>query len=467
MLDDTIAAVSTPLGEAGIGIVRLSGRDSVAVVAKLFSSPGNRRLERAESHRLIHGFIKDPVSGAAIDEVLVAVMKAPHTYTREDVVEINCHGGALPLRKVLGLVLRHGARLAEPGEFTKRAFLNGRIDLSQAEAVIDMIRAKTEESGRIAIEQLSGGLSERITNLRDRIASACAHIEAYIDFPEDEIEPESLTGISAEIQNIREDLSVLSETFEEGRFFREGVKVAIVGRPNVGKSSLLNALLSRDRAIVTDTPGTTRDVLEEYLNIKGLPVRIMDTAGIRETHEMAEREGVTRSLRAIADADIVIGVVDGAGVLNSEDVMVLNRIRDKKSIIAINKADLPLTDGNLEMRIRDYSDNILRISAKTGAGLDELKDRIKESVFRSRKPGVGGSSVENCGVIVTNVRHRTAIDNAIGALDRVTDGLKSALPLEIIAVEMRDALDALGGIVGTITTDDILNRIFNEFCIGK
>ena len=467
MHDDTIAAISTPLGEGGIGIVRLSGRDSVAIAAKLFSSRKRRKLEEAESHKLVHGFIRDPVSGTNIDEVLIAVMRAPHTYTREDVVEINCHGGILPLRKTLELALKNGGRLAEPGEFTKRAFLNGRIDLSQAEAVIDLIRAKTEESGRIALEQLSGGLSGKITGLRDRIASSYAHIETYIDFPEDEIEPAPLGSILEEIQNIGKDLSDLSETFEEGRFFRDGLKVAIVGRPNVGKSSLLNALLNRDRAIVTDAPGTTRDVLEEYLNIKGLPVRIMDTAGIREAHEMAEKEGVARSLKAIADADVVIGIIDGASALNSEDLTVLDRVRDKKSIIAINKSDLPLTESSLERQMGVYSDDVLRISAKTGDGLGELKDRIIDSVITNQKAAVRGPSDIGSGAIVTNVRHKTAINNAMRSLDRATSGLKSALPLELVAVEMRDALDRLGGIVGTVTTDDILEQIFSQFCIGK
>lgn len=464
MNGDTIAAISTPLGEGGIGIVRLSGRDALSIVSILFSASRKRSLETGGSHKLVHGIIKDPSTNAAVDEVLLAVMKAPHTYTKEDVVEINCHGGLVPLRKVLELTVRHGARLAEPGEFTKRAFLNGRIDLSQAEAVIDLIRAKTEQSARIALEQLSGGLSEEITSLRDRVSTLCAHIETYIDFPEEEIEKASLESILREIQSVREGLSTLSGTFEEGRFFREGLKVAIVGRPNVGKSSLLNAFLKRDRAIVTDTPGTTRDILEEYLNIKGLPVRIMDTAGIRETHEMAEKEGVARSLRAIADADVVIGILDGASVLHSEDLMVLDKIKDRRSVIAINKSDLPLIDDSLEMRIRDYGDNILRISAKTGAGLDELKDRIVDSVPRGEPSGF---FAYNNGAMVTNVRHKVAIDSAVGALDRAADSLKSALPLEIVAVEMRDALDRLGGIVGVVTTDDILNRIFSEFCIGK
>jgi tRNA modification GTPase len=468
MYDDTIAAISTPLGEGGIGIVRLSGKDAIPIAEKLFSSPSNAKLSESESHRIIHGFIQDPVTGTIFDEVLVTVMKAPRTYTKEDVVEFNCHGGILPLRKVLELVLQQGARLAEPGEFTKRAFLNGRIDLSQAEAVIDLIRAKTDESRKIALEQLSGGLSEEITSLRDRITSHCAHIEAYIDFPEEDIAPSSMESMVNEINHIIENLSRLSSSFEEGRFFREGLRVAIVGRPNVGKSSLLNALLKRDRAIVTDTPGTTRDVIEEYLNIQGLPVRIMDTAGIRETHEMAEREGVMRSLRAIENADVVVGIIDGTSMLHSEDMMVLEKIRDRKSIIAVNKSDLPSSGEDHEARLRPYAETILRISAKTGAGLDQLKDSvIQVSTVSSRKPGERSPFDESSGVIVTNVRHKLALDNAVTALRNASAAFAPLQPLEIIAVEMRDALDRLGEIIGSVTTDDILNRIFSEFCVGK
>ncbi len=469
MHDDTIAAISTPLGEGGIGIVRLSGKDAVSIVGKLFSSPKGTKLEESESHTLTYGFIGNPLTGAGIDEVLVAVMRAPGTYTREDVVEINCHGGILTLRKVLDLVLKNGARLAEPGEFTKRAFLNGRIDLSQAEAVMDLIRAKTEKSGRVAVEQLSGGLSGKITTFRDRITSVCAHIEAYIDFPEEEIEPSSLEGIVADIQDIRDGLVELSKSFEEGRFFREGLKVAIVGRPNVGKSSLLNALLRRDRAIVTETAGTTRDVLEEYLNIGGLPIRIMDTAGIRETHEMAEREGVLRSLRAIESADVVIGMVDGNAPMHDEDRVVLEKVRDKKSIIAINKSDLPSAQPYLETALRAYSENVVKISAKTGSGLDSLKEKIL-SLSVTRSGCAQPESIfndEDQGVIVTNVRHKIAIDGCVGALNNGAAALHARMPLEIVAVEMRDALDRLGEIVGAVTTEDILNRIFSEFCIGK
>lgn len=466
MNDDTIAAISTPLGEGGIGIVRLSGKDAIPIAERIFSSPKDRRLAELESHRLIYGFIKDPSRETTIDEVLVTVMRSPHTYTREDTVEINCHGGILPLRKVLELVLKNGARLAEPGEFSKRAFLNGRIDLSQAEAVIDIIRAKTDASRKVAMEQLSGGLSGKTTSLRDRIASLCAHIEAYIDFPEEDIEIASKANMLSETRNIEGELLLLSESFEEGRFFREGVKVAIVGKPNVGKSSLLNALLKRDRAIVTEIPGTTRDVLEEYLNIKGLPIRITDTAGIREVHEMAEREGVIRSLKAIEDADLIIGIIDGSTPLHEQDTEVLNRIKNYKSIIAVNKSDLPPAEEELGKRLRVYSDNIVSISAKTGLGLDTLKDKILDVSLISSSRQCSPSS-EVAGIIVTNVRHKVAIDNAIASLTRAFDALESNQPLEIVSIEMRDALDRLGEIVGVVTTEDILNRIFSEFCIGK
>lgn len=467
MHDDTIAAISTPLGEGGIGIVRLSGRDAVSITEKLFSSSRNRRLQEAESHRLTYGFMIDPRTGATIDEVLVTVMRAPHTYTREDIVEINCHGGLFAVRKVLELVLQSGARLAEPGEFTKRAFLNGRIDLSQAEAVIDLIRAKTEASAKIALEQLSGGLSTQIAGSRDKLTDVCAHVEAYIDFPEEEIEPASLESIMREVLDIRKTLETLSATFDEGCFFREGLKVAIVGRPNVGKSSLLNALLKRDRAIVTEAPGTTRDVLEEYLNIRGLPARIMDTAGIRETHEMAEKEGVVRSLRAIDDADLVIGMIDGTSPLKAEDLVVLEKIRDKRSIIAINKSDLP-SENDLGERLRPYAENILKISAKTGEGLDLLKDKVLDMAGLRGQETAARSPVDfGIGSMVTNVRHKVAIDSAVIALGNAASALTASLPLEIIAVDLRDGLDRLGEIVGSVTTEDILDRIFSEFCIGK
>lgn len=475
MNNDTIAAIATPLGEGAIGIVRISGKDAIPIADSLFSSPKNKKLADTGTHRLIYGFIKDPATDKKVDEVLIAIMKAPLTYTREDIVEINCHGGILPLRKILELVLKSGARLAEPGEFTKRAFLNGRIDLPQAEAVIDVIRARTEVSGRVALGQLSGGLSGEITSLRDRLTTVCVHIEVYIDFPEEDIDPTSMETLLSEVEALKGSLSLLSESFEEGRFFRDGLKVAIIGRPNVGKSSLLNALLKRDRAIVTEMPGTTRDVLEECLNIKGLPVRIMDTAGIREALDLPEREGVMRSLRALEEADLIIGLIDGSVPLHAEDAEILSRVKDCKALIAINKSDLAAAEKEAEAKLISYSANIVRISAKTGIGLDMLKDKLLEIAFKKGQ-GVRGegqvkgnklSFSENNGVIVTNIRHKDAIDKALDALKRASDVLESGQPLEIIAFEMHDALDRLGEIVGAVTTEDILNRIFSEFCIGK
>lgn len=459
MFDDTIAAISTPLGEAGIGIVRISGRDAITIADRLFFSPKGKRLYGASSHTITYGFIRDPLTGDLIDEVLVSIMKAPNTYTKEDTVEINCHGGFLPLRKVLELVLREGARLAEPGEFTKRAFLNGRIDLAQAEAVADLIRSKTEVSQRLAIEQLRGGLSEKITKLRDRLTDLCAHIEAYIDFPDEEIEPATLDAINTELSSIIDELVRLSKTYEEGRFLREGVKVAIVGKPNVGKSSLLNALLDRDRAIVTEFPGTTRDVIEELLNIKGLLIRVMDTAGIREAHEMAEREGVRRSLQAIDDSDIVVVVIDGSRPISDEDLYIIEKVKEKgkKFIIGINKSDLCPPSSSFSLQPSALS---LNISAKTGQGLEELKEAIINL-------SIGEARGESQGLIVANLRHKTAIDSAITSLRKALEDMINSQPEEIVALSLRDSLDHLGEIVGAVTTEDILDRIFNQFCIGK
>lgn len=458
MFNDTIATISTPIGEGGIGIVRLSGRDAIEIAGRLFISPKGKRLSQVRSHTIHYGFIRDPLTGERIDEVLLSVMKTPYTYTREDIVEINCHGGFIPLKRTLELLIREGARLAEPGEFTKRAFLNGRIDLAQAEAVADLIRAKTETSQRLALEQLRGGLSEKIVMLRDRLIDLCAHIEAYIDFPEEDIEPAETEGLDSALSSIIDELSVLSLTYEEGRFFREGVRVAIVGRPNVGKSSLLNALLKKDRAIVTELPGTTRDVIEELLNIKGLLVRIMDTAGIRESHDMAEIEGVKRSLQAIDEADLVIVLIDGSREISNEDLYILEKVREKgkRFILGINKSDLDMFPFSFNM----LSELTLPMSAKTGQGLEELRDAIVDLTVRK---GIEGSG----GVMITNLRHKVAIDNAISALRRASMDLKDSQPQEIVAISLREALDHLGEIVGAVTTEDILNRIFSEFCIGK
>jgi tRNA modification GTPase len=460
--DDTIGAISTPLGEGGIGIVRLSGKDAVRIVERIFSSPKQKPLSGQKSHLITFGRIHDPETGTCIDEVLLTIMKSPASYTREDVVEINCHGGMVPLRETFELVLRYGARIAEPGEFTRRAFLNGRIDLSQAEAVLDLIRAKTDESRRIALEQLQGGLSKKITELRDELAQVCAQAEAQIDFPEDEIEPASETHLRELTHRIEKELEDLLKTFREARFFREGLSTTLAGRPNVGKSSLLNSLLKKDRAIVTDIPGTTRDVIEEYLNIHGLPLRIMDTAGIRDVSDTVEKEGVMRSLSSIEYADLVLAIFDSSEPLNDQDRLVLERIRGLHSLILLNKCDLPAGLNTADMEILRAASRgpMLHISATRGDGIEALKTAIFESCLTDWKEGREGA-------VVSNLRHKTAIEHTVSALKRARALLAGNQPFEFLALELRDALDHLGQIVGSVTTDDILDMIFSDFCIGK
>jgi tRNA modification GTPase len=461
-IDDTIVAISTPLGEGGIGIIRLSGKDAVQAASRIFRSTKDTSLLNSKSHRIIHGHVVDPSTGKKIDEVLITVMKSPYSYTKEDVVEINCHSGMITLRETLALVLQQGTRLAEPGEFTKRAFLNGRIDLSQAEAVIDLIRSKTDESRRIALEQLQGGLSEKITALRDRLTEVCANIEAHIDFPEDEIEPAANRALLETMKNIEKEQQMILQTYDEARFFREGLSTVIVGRPNVGKSSLLNAVLKRDRAIVTEMPGTTRDVIEEYLNINGLPLRIMDTAGIRAVQNIAEQEGVKRSLQSIENADLVMAIFDSSEPLMGEDLEVIERVRDKNTIFVFNKSDLPaVIDQNALLSLKlSPSLSCVKISATRGDGIEELKSRIFKSCLKDWR------EVRE-GVVISNLRHKNSLEHAKASLSRAILAFTEHQPLEIITLEVRDSLGKLGEIVGVITTDDILNKIFSDFCIGK
>ena len=461
--DDTIAAVSTPPGEGGIGIVRLSGKEAISIADRIFVSPAGKLPSGVRSHSVIYGFIKDPDTSEKIDEVIVTVMRAPRTYTREDVVEINCHGGMLPLRRILGSVISQGSRPAEPGEFTRRAFLNGRVDLSQAEAVIDVIKARTEQAERMAIQQLEGRLSAEITALRDCVTESCALVETYIDFPEEEVElPDSASFISS-MQDILDRLSALSRSFEEGRLFREGAAMAIVGKPNVGKSSLLNTLLKKDRAIVTDLPGTTRDIIEEGLNIDGIPVRIMDTAGIREAHDLVEAEGIRRSLAAIEGADIILAVYDASRVLDRADRQIIGKVNNKKTISVINKWDISNGDFDAE----DNGLNIyptVKISALRGEGIDVLKDTIVAALLSNKAMPWQDSAAD---LLITNVRHKQLVDGAFASLWQARGTFEKGEPLEVTALFLREALNSLGEIIGVVTTDDILNKIFSEFCIGK
>ncbi len=457
-LDDTIAAISTPVGQGGIGIVRLSGPDAVAIAGRIFRSKKNEKPSEAPSHKMLYGHIVDPADERLVDEVLLAIMRAPNSYTREDVVEINCHGSMVSVRQILEIALRQGARVAEPGEFTKRAFLNGRIDLSQAEAVIDIIHAKTEESMRIASEQLRGGLTEKLSQIREQLIEMTAFVEAHIDFPEDEIETASKKEIEKKLLDVSAEINRLSATFNEARFFREGLSIAIVGRPNVGKSSLLNALLQKDRAIVTNLPGTTRDLIEDYLNINGLPIRIMDTAGIRSSDETIEQEGIRRSIQALSHADFIVAMFDGSEPFGQEDHELLGLIRDKNAVMVISKADLPqrisLKNSAAEGK------HCLCLSAVTGEGIE----RLKSVIFESNLHGWKG---EREGVVVTNIRHKAALDSAAEALGRARGLLSGNNPLELFSIEMRGSLDRIGEIAGTITTDEILEKIFSSFCIGK
>ena len=455
--EDTIAAVATPIGEGGIGIVRLSGKDAVDIADRIFLPAGGKKLKDVSSHTITYGFIVDPSQGRKIDEVLVTVMRSPRTYTREDVVEINCHGGIFPLKTVLQLLLRQGARIAEPGEFTRRAFLNGRLDLSQAEAVIDIIKARSDQAERFALSQLEGKLSTRITELQDRISTVCAYVEAQIDFPDDELDTVRKNEVIETIRAIGKDLLYLSSGYEAGRFFRDGVATAIVGKPNVGKSSLLNALLEKDRAIVTEMPGTTRDIIEDTLNIEGLPLRIMDTAGLRETHNLAEAEGIKRSLKAIEGADVVIAVLDSSMLLDKADEELLSAVADKRTIVLINKCDIQSPD----FVVPDCSPNVVKASALTGEGVKELKDMIYCMCISS------GVRADTEVPLVTNIRHKQSLDLASQALAEAVDVLENDIPLEIVAMYVREALDHVGTIIGIFTTEDILDKIFSEFCIGK
>lgn len=451
---DTICAVSTPPGEGGIGIIRMSGPDAIPIAAKIFI-PGSGDISEIGSHRIRYGRIIDPYTKEVIDEALASIMRAPATYTREDVVEINCHGGMMPLKRTMELLVSMGARPAEPGEFTKRAFLNGRIDLAQAEAVMDIIRARTEESLKAAAEQLSGRLSEEVRSLREAVLGLLSAVEAGIDFPEEDIETPSGRGLVQEISGIMERMDRLINGFIQGRILREGFKTAIVGRPNVGKSSLLNALLMQERAIVTDVPGTTRDIIEEFVNIKGVPLRIIDTAGIRETHDMVEQEGVKRSLAAIGDADLVLVVLDGSEPLHQADRRVLEEIRGRQAAVVINKSDLP-------RRLEWFKgpEPRIEVSAKSGAGMDRLRDAISDIIGR----GMVSSSGHAWAV---NQRHKRALEEARRSLMKAKEAAAAGLSPEFIAVDLKDALDAVGTIIGATYTEDILDRIFSSFCIGK
>jgi len=456
---DTIAAISTPLGAGGIGIVRISGPRSLAIAERLF-----RRKEKGRpallSRRFYTGEILHPIDERVLDEVLLVYMASPKTYTREDVVEIQCHSGILVLQEILQAVLAVGARLAEPGEFTKRAFLNGRLDLAQAEAVIDLIQAKTRRSLEIAHGQRLGRLSQEVQALQNELLDLLALLEADIGFPEQDLPQVPREEVRRRLEANRGGLESLLRTYEEGRLYREGLSVVIVGRPNVGKSSLLNSLLREERAIVTAIPGTTRDVIEETLNISGIPLRVMDTAGLRRPQDAIEEEGVRRTRERLSQADLVIWVVDGSEPLEKEDLDILSLIKARKTVIALNKNDLPPGFPPESLREKPPETPLVSISALRGLGMENLRDEIRRMILAGKTESPGEA-------LLSNLRHKQALEKARQALNQALESLAAGLSAEFIAMDLQEAQAALGEIVGTHTSEDILERIFSQFCIGK
>ncbi len=455
---DTIAAIATPPGEGAISIVRLSGDDAVTIADQVFKG---KDLTKVSSHTINYGHFIDPKTREIIDEVMVSVLRAPKTFTREDTVEINCHGGIVPTNKILQVLLTNGARLAEPGEFTKRAFLHGRIDLAQAESVMDLIRAKTDRSMKAALNQLDGELSQLIRNLRQEILDVLAQVEVNIDYPEyDDVEEMTSKLLREKALDVRAKIEQLLVTARQGKILREGLATALVGRPNVGKSSLLNHLLHEDKAIVTDIAGTTRDVIEEYVNVLGVPLKLVDTAGIRETDDRVEKIGVERSRQALDRSDLVILLLNASEPLTTEDIELLQLTQDKKRIIVLNKMDLePKLDLNELYQYVDKAE-VLKTSVLKNEGIRELEEHIATLFY-------GGIENSQTTVLVTNARHIALLEQAKAALEAVLTGLEQELPVDLVQIDMTRAWELLGEITGDSYQDELLDQLFSQFCLGK
>lgn len=457
-IQDTIAAISTALGEGAIGIVRLSGPEAVTIANRVFKG---KNLSQVPSHTLHYGHIIDPNQGEVIDEVMVALMRGPKSFTREDIVEINCHGGIIALQSVLEILLKHGARLAEPGEFTKRAFLNGRIDLSQAEAVMDLIQAKTTKAMKASVNQLSGSLSQKIRQLRQDMLNTLAQVEVTIDYPEyDDVEELSLQQLETTAQSVKSQIQAILNQAQQGKLFREGIATAIIGRPNVGKSSLLNRLIGQEKAIVTNIAGTTRDVIEEYVNVRGVPLKLIDTAGIRETDEIVEQIGVEKSKKMMAEADLVLLLINRSEPLTDEDMALLQATQDKPRIIILNKLDLADALDRIKLATACQQDELIETSMVEDAGIEALEAAIERRFF-------GGQIQSQDMNYLLNSRHVALLNQALASLDEVLDSVQMALPVDLIQVDFTKAWDLLGEITGDSVQDELLTKLFTQFCLGK
>ena len=457
-IDDTIAAIATAPGEGGIGIIRISGEKSLQVAQSIFKSKSGKMIKDYNARTLIYGTVVD--NEKVIDEVLVAYMKGPNSYTAEDVIEINCHGGFISVKKILELILSKGVRLAEAGEFTKRALLNGRIDLSQAEAIIDVIKSKTDMAHEVAQSQLEGSLAKKIKDLRMNVTEVLAHLEVSIDFAEEDVEEITYQTLEEKALELRNEIKKLYDTAESGKILRDGLKTVIVGKPNVGKSSLLNSILGENRAIVTDIAGTTRDVIEEFVNIKGIPLKIVDTAGIRETEDVVEKIGVEKSRESFSTADLVIMVLDASRKLSEEDMEILESLKNKKTIVLLNKMDL---EPQIELeKIEEFvnSEDIIKISALKHQGIEELQDKIEAMVYH-------GSVKNSSNLMITNSRHKDALFKAYESINDAISAIEQRMPYDFIEVDFKNIWDYLGYINGDTVREDLLDTIFANFCIGK
>ncbi|AKP67653.1 tRNA uridine-5-carboxymethylaminomethyl(34) synthesis GTPase MnmE [Companilactobacillus ginsenosidimutans] len=454
---DTIAAISTPPGEGGISIVRVSGDQAFSIVKKVFKG---KDLEKVASHTINYGHIVDPTTNDLVDEVMVSVMHAPKTFTREDVIEVNTHGGIVPTNKVLQLIIGAGARMAEPGEFTKRAFLNGRIDLTQAESVMDLIRAKTDKAMQVAVNQLDGNLEHLISSLRQEILDVLAQVEVNIDYPEYDTEQMTTKMLLEKAKTVGASIDELLKTADSGEILQHGLATAIIGKPNVGKSSLLNRLLDEDKAIVTDVAGTTRDVVEQYVNIDGIPLKLIDTAGIRDTEDKVEKIGVERSKKAIDSADLIILVLDSSRKLEEEDIQLLDATSDKRRIVIFNKNDLMPELHPVEVSQLKSDDIILITSAIKNDGIEQIKDTIGK-LFNA---GIEDSSSD---VIITSARQAGLLRQAKQSLNDVISGIEAGMPIDLVQIDMTTCWDKLGEITGDSYPDELITQLFSQFCLGK